>query len=68
MARILEDTSLYPKNAAEKVQEILTVVPSRSEEEICIALHDHDFDIEKAISALLDSDGAVGQVGCGHPH
>lgn len=36
--------------------QVVAVVPGRSEWEVCIALHDHDFDPEKAITALLDSD------------
>lgn len=60
MARILEDPNY--KSADKKVKEIMAVIPGRSEEEIYIALHDHDFDTQKALTALLDSDGSLGQV------
>ena len=55
MARILED-SRSPLDISDKIRQVQAVVPNRSEEEISIALHDTDFDPEKAISALLDSD------------
>lgn len=55
MARMLGDK--YPSDLGEKLAQVRAVVPGRSEEEVCIALHDHDFDPEKAITALLDSDG-----------
>ncbi|XP_064399898.1 protein lingerer-like isoform X2 [Halichondria panicea] len=55
MARILDD-SRYPADLSDKIRSVLAIVPHRSEEEICIALHDTDFDPEKAISVLLDND------------
>ena len=61
MARMLGDK--YPSDLGEKLAQVRAVVPGRSEEEVCIALHDHDFDPEKAITALLDSDGDGVQVG-----
>jgi len=60
MARMLGDVD--PPDLAEKIQQVKAVVPSRSEEEVSIALHDNDFNIEKAITALLDSDEDQGQV------
>ena len=60
MAKMLGDK--YPPDLTDKIHQVLSVVPSRSEEEVCIALHDHDFDPEKAITALLDSEGSTGQV------
>ena len=33
-------------------------MPDKSEDEICIVLHDHNFDAEAAISALLDNDSS----------
>ena len=62
MARMLGDVD--PPDLAEKIQQVKAVVPSRSEEEVSIALHDNDFNIEKAITALLDSDEDQGQVRC----
>ena len=61
MARILEDS----KQASEmnsKVQAVLAVVPGCTEEQIHLALHDNGFDLDKAISALLDSDGLENEV------
>lgn len=55
MARMLEETR-YPPDLNKKIEQVLVIVPSKSEEEICIALHDNDYDPEEAISALLDSD------------
>lgn len=55
MARMLED-SRYPADISDKLKQVQAIVPHRSEEEICIALHDSDFDPEKAISTLLDNE------------
>ncbi len=55
MARILED-GRYPSDLSDKIRAVLTIVPHRTEEEICIALHDADFDPENAITTLLDTD------------
>ncbi len=65
MARILDD-SRYPADLSDKIRSVLAIVPHRSEEEICIALHDTDFDPEKAISVLLDNDNhsSTGVSGC----
>ena len=67
MARILADSSgRQPSDLEKRIQEVLSVVPGRSSEEANIALHDNDYDLEKAISALLDSDTGAGTVsGCG---
>ena len=68
MAQILDYSAKTPSmNDLETlIQGVLLVVPSRSKEEANIALHDNDFDIEKAISALLDNDTGMGTVsGCG---
>lgn len=40
----------------DRIQQVAGVVPNKSEEEICVALHDHDYDPEKAITSLLDAD------------
>ena len=55
VANILGD-SIYPEDLPHKMAQVMAMLPSCKEEEVCIALHDHDFDPEKAISALLDSD------------
>lgn len=55
LARILEGTS-YPADMKDRIQQVAGVVPNKSEEEICVALHDHDYDPEKAITSLLDAD------------
>lgn len=64
MARILDETTktLSMSDLEKKIQEVLMVVPGRSNEEANIALHDNDFDVEKAISALLDNDLGTGTV------
>ena len=41
------------------------VVPNKSEEEICVALHDHDYDPERAITHLLDADANQVRALCG---
>ena len=40
----------------DRIQQVVGVVPNKSEEEVCIALHDHDYDPERAITSLLDTD------------
>ena len=61
VANILGDR--YPADLSEKVKQVMLMLPSCREEEICTALHDHDFDTDKAVSALLDSDPSTrGQV------
>lgn len=63
MARMLADSSgRQPSDLEKRIQEVLSVVPGRSSEEANIALHDNDYDLEKAISALLDSDTGTGTV------
>lgn len=54
VANILGDK--YPADVGKKIAEVLERLPSCSEEEVWIALHDHDFDTGKAITALLDGD------------
>ena len=54
VAKILGDK--YPTDLVEKISMMTAMLPGRSEEEISIALHDHDYDTTKAITALLDSD------------
>lgn len=62
VAKILGDK--YPSDLSDKIAQVTSIVLGRSEEEVCIALHDHDFDPAKAISALLDSDSQDGSQVC----
>ena len=55
VANILGD-GIYPADLAERMKQVLNTLPTSTEEEVCIALHDHDFDPTRAITALLDSD------------
>ena len=65
MARILDDSS-ETLNLECLIQDVLCIMAGRSREDASIALHDNDFNVEKAISALLDEDGGLGTVrGCG---
>lgn len=52
IARMLGDTT--PRDVGDLVRKVLTVV-TRGEEDIIIALHDNDYNVEKTIEALLDS-------------
>lgn len=61
MARILED-SKQMSEVNKKVSAILAVVPDCSEEQIHLALHDNGYDVDKAMSALLDSNGLANEV------
>ena len=61
MARILEDPS-RTSELNSMVASVLTVVPGCTEEQVHLALHDNNYDLDKAISALLDSDGVSNQV------
>ena len=55
VATILGD-GVYPADLSEKMAQVMNMLPSCQEEDVCIALHDHDFDTARAISALLDRD------------
>ena len=51
-----------------RIQQVLAIVPGRTLEEGNVALHDNDFNVATAVSALLDNDsgmGTVSGVGCG---
>ena len=61
MARILED-SKQMSEINSKVQKVLSVVPGCSEEQVHLVLHDNGYDLDKTISALLDSDGQTNEV------
>lgn len=41
-----------------KIQQVVAIVPDKSEDEIYIVLHDNNYDPEAAISALLDNDSS----------
>ena len=47
-----------PSDIKRKIQQVTAIVPNKSEDEICIMLHDNNFDPEAAISALLDNDSS----------
>lgn len=70
MAQMLDDSTntLSATDMEHHIQRVLAVVPGRSNEEVYVALHDNEFDIERAISALLDSDSGVGSVSVGILH
>lgn len=63
-ARILDDSSktLSLSDLEKRIQEVLSIVPGRTSEEANIALHDNDFSVETAVSALLDNDLGKGTV------
>ena len=46
-----------------RIHEVLSIVPGRTSEEANVALHDNDFNVETAVSALLDNDLGLGTVG-----
>lgn len=60
MARMLGDTD--PPDYSDLIQQVQTVVPGKSEDAIFDSLHFHNFDVEKTITALLDSDEDRSQV------
>ena len=65
MARILDD-SLRQVSVSELdrlIMEVLHVASGRSHEEASIALHDNNFDVEKAITVLLDTETGGSTVG-----
>ena len=47
-----------PRNVDDLVKQVLAVV-TRGEEDIIIALHDNDYNVEKTIEALLDNFDSV---------
>jgi len=68
MARILDDSvrQVSVPELDRLIMEVLLVVSGRSSEEASIALHDNNFDVEKAITVLLDMENGGGTVsGCG---
>ena len=44
-----------PEDLDEKISQVMAVVVGKDEEDVSVALHDHDYCVEKAIEALLDS-------------
>ena len=57
-ARILDENTktLSMSDLEKRIQDVLSIVPGRTSEEANIALHDNDFSVETAVSALLDND------------
>jgi hypothetical protein len=53
IAKILGDTT--PGNHDDLVKQVSMVVVDRMEDDIIVALHDNDYNVEKTIEALLDS-------------
>ncbi len=69
MARILDDSTrqVSVSELDRLITEVLLVASSRSNEEASVALHDNNFDVEKAITVLLDTENggsAVGALEC----
>ena len=64
-ARILDDTAKTPSmsDLEKRIHEVLSIVPGRTSEEANVVLHDNDFNVETAVSALLDNDLGLGTVG-----
>lgn len=54
VANILGDGQVYPDDLPQMIHQVLGMLPSCSEEEVYIALHDNDFDTNRTISALLE--------------
>lgn len=56
-----------PDDLDEKISQVMAVVIEKDEEDVSVALHDHDYCVEKAIEALLDSAGEVNFLALGGP-
>ena len=61
MARILDDSAMTVSvlELDKLITEVLSVVPSQTNEEASVALYDNNFDVGRAITVLLDSDTGV---------
>lgn len=57
IASILGDSDSTPADMRARIEQVMAVVSSKSEEEVTIALHDNDYCVETAIETLLDSAG-----------
>lgn len=44
-----------PDDIDKRITQVMAVVEGKDEEDVSVALHDHDYCVEKAIEALLDS-------------
>ena len=67
MARILDDSvrQVSVSELDQLIAEVLLVASGKSSEEASIALHDNNFDVEKAITVLLDMENGSSTVsGC----
>ena len=63
-ALILDESSknLSMPDLESRIQQVLAIVPGRTLEEANVALHDNDFNVATAVSALLDNDSGMGTV------
>ena len=55
LARMLSQSQ--PVDLEQRIEQVASVVRGRTEDEISIALHDNDYDPDRAVAALLDEDG-----------
>lgn len=58
IASRIGESQAIPSDIQIKIQQVAAIVPGKSEDEICIMLHDNNFDPEATISALLDNDSS----------
>lgn len=58
IASRIGESQAIPSDIKIKIQQVSAIVPDKSEDEICIVLHDNNFDPEATISALLDNDSS----------
>ncbi|XP_065909406.1 protein lingerer-like isoform X2 [Dysidea avara] len=56
IASRIGESHTIPADIKDKIQQVASIVLDKTEDEICITLHDNNFDPEATISALLDSD------------
>lgn len=55
-----------PPDLEKRIEQVASVVHGRTGDEISVALHDNDYDPDRAVAALLDEDsGNVTVSGCG---
>ena len=55
-----------PPDLEKRIEQVASVVHGRTGDEISVALHDNDYDPDRAVAALLDEDGGnVTVSGCG---
>lgn len=70
LARML--TQSTPHDLEQRMEQVASVVRGRTEDEISVALHDNDYNPDRAVAALLDEDGGnaavSGRSRCGVGH